>query len=77
MTFGRSRRAATVGLSGDSIADREIGKHSFCSTAGGSGRFQTNKVDSCTSPFPNRPVFGYAVGCDVRQETTGRGAMRC
>jgi len=40
MAFGRSRRAGTVGLFGKPIADREIGKHSFCSAEGVSGRCQ-------------------------------------
>ena len=38
MAFGRSRRAGTVGLSDDSITDRETGKCFFCSTAGRFGR---------------------------------------
>ena len=38
MDFGRSRRAGTVDLSDEFIANREIGKRVFCSAQGVSGR---------------------------------------
>jgi len=43
MACGRSRHTKTVGLSGDSITDREISKYLVCSTAGESGRVPVSR----------------------------------
>ena len=44
-----------VGLCDDSILDREIGKHSFCSAEGVSGRFQAMLP-------PKAPCVGAFIG---------------
>lgn len=53
------RPATAVGLSGNSIVDREIGKNSFCSVEGLSGRCQAMMLPEPT-PVPPQNFVRFA-----------------